>query len=438
MTQAVNQDLAGDQRSQRRRVSGYLSYVAGCVLAIAAVLSGFALFQADAGLVAGFVVGVVLLLLAILLLALAEGFLVPAVHEVCARDPRPPVVYLRPFGEDRALTYDVITTGETTTAVTAKAEDFLLALNAIGPLVSIAEPNRAARIGLHPHGVSRDFIGEGDWQARVREMLDQAGMVVLAIGDSPGIEWEIAQVRERVGPESLLLYLPPRPAGALTRRGREKKEAAIYAQFAPLVEQHFGVTMPPFSAATYLIGFDADGKAVMAPDAQHRGWAFSEHGRVAGTIRAQLEAVVARVRPGVDLRHYRLPGRTGLWARLALTLTLVAATTAFGLTGSPGDGAALRLLLQLLPGLALLAGWVLLARYFGRRWVWTIPLLLGLLLGADAALLLSLEFGWPERGELVGSAGYQALRSVLHAGYVASVLVLGLSLIGRRADPPAK
>jgi hypothetical protein len=52
---------------------------------------------------------------------------------------------------------------------------------------------------MHPHGVYRDFIGGGDWQAQVQKWLDQAGMVVLVMGDSPGIEWEIELGLDRSG-----------------------------------------------------------------------------------------------------------------------------------------------------------------------------------------------------------------------------------------------
>jgi hypothetical protein len=125
---------------------------------------------------------VLILVIQILLALVAESFLVPSCRDVCERDPRAPVLFLRPFDEDKPLTYDVISAGETVMTNMAKAEDFLLALNAVGPLISVAAPDWSARLGLHPHGAFRDYVDPGQWQQRVEELLDQASTVVLAVG----------------------------------------------------------------------------------------------------------------------------------------------------------------------------------------------------------------------------------------------------------------
>ncbi|MCZ4304758.1 hypothetical protein O4G98_08425 [Zoogloeaceae bacterium G21618-S1] len=419
-------------RRSRRHAAGVVCYLIGCLLGVVSVAVAFAAFGQALHWLAGAIVATVLLLMAVASLVAAEHFFVPSVADVLARDTRAPVVYLRPFGEDQALTYDIVSTGETTTAITAKAEDFLLALNAIGPLVSIAEPNRWARVGMHPHGAYRDFIGEGDWQARVQTWLDQAGMVVLAMGDSPGIEWEIQQVRQRVAPQSLLLYLPPRPADAFTRKGRHKKEQAIYEHFSPLVEKHFGLTMPPFTESTYLIGFDADGAPVMAPDAPRKRWAFTEHSRVADAIRSQLGAVLAKVRPDAQLDTYRLAGRPGLWTRAIAATTLILASIGIGLLGGP-TGAVASLALQAFPGLMLTAGWVLLARYFGTRWVWIVPIALGISVALNIGVQVYVQIDPAAGFMLLRSPWYQLAGSLVNWIYAGAVLAIGVALAGRRA-----
>lgn len=438
MDEQQEEGLRAGAREGRRRWLGYLCYAAGWVSIVATEVAVFALFGEEIGPIGGVLGAVGLLLLSITLLVTAEGFLLPDARQVRAADPRPPVVYLRPFGEDVPLTYDVVSAGESSYPLTAKAEDFLLALNAVGPLVSIAQPDLTSRIGIHLHGAAREYVGEGDWQARIQALLDEAGMVVLAIGDSPGIEWEIQQVRERVGPQSLLLYLPPRPTGALTRKGRVKKEQAVYEQFAPLVERYFGVRMPPFREATYLIGFDDAGVAVMAPDAPCRGWNWTEHDRVKRAVQAQLEAVLARVRPAVELHRYRLPGRAALWVRQAFTLSFLLVTLglAFGMAGArPLSGAIGALVMQALPGMAVVAGWVMIARYFARLWVWAIPLALGLLTLANMVFMFAPVLGWYDARDLILNLPYQVFTGVLNMAHALAVLALGLSLLGRRADP---
>lgn len=447
MADAGNDSFDAAAREARRRTLGHACYLLG-LISIPVTGAGLLwLFGAMdgrldlVGLVSRSLLVVLLLLVTTALLVLAEGFLMPSARTVRARDRRPPVLYLRPFGEDRELTYDVVSTGESTVTVSAKAEDFLLALNALGPMVSIANPDRAARWGLHPLGVARDYVGDGDWQAHVTRWLDEAGTVVLAIGDSPGIEWEIAQVRARIGPQSLLLYLPPRPTAALTRKRREAKERALYEQFAPLVERHFGITMPPFRAATHLIGFDTAGRTMMAPDAPRPRWALTEHGRLSAVIRAQLEAVLAQTRPDADLGRFRIPGRAALRLRLgfaALVVLVVAALLVTALAGGGMPGASLAwpmgLLLQALPGTALTAGWVLLARHFRRPWVWSIPCLLAL--GVVAGILVrgALEFGWLGADPTVVRHWLVPLQYLVNAGHALAVLVLGIAVT---AAPPA-
>lgn len=266
-------------------------------------------------------------------------------------------------------------------------------------------------------------------------------MVVLAIGDSPGIEWEIEQVRERIGPESLLLYLPPRPTDAVTSGGRAKKEEAVYADFKPLVERYFEVEMPPFSAATYLIGFDANGQAILPVDASPGGWSFTEHDRARKAIRAQLDAILDKVHPGVRLNRHALVGRAAMWGRVAFAtaLTLIAVLLAFELGASGAVrgsmfGVWLNLALTALPGVAVIVGWGLLARYFRRPWVRSIPVLLTLLLFANLGLQgVQLLSGDPDlwRQWVVWHAGVTTL---LQIAYGAAVLGLGI-VVGYGRSP---
>jgi len=421
-------------------VLGVTSYLLSCLLAVSTVAFGMTAFHPGMNVLANAAICVGLLLGSLMMWSAAEMFFVPSVREALSRDGRPPVMYLRPFGEDKSLVYDVISSGETTTELSAKAEDFLLPLNAVGPLVSIAKPNWLARLGMHPHGAYRDFIGIGDWQARVRELIDQAGMVVLAIGDSPGIEWEIAQVRERIGPESLLLYLPPRPVDSLTRKGRSRKERAIYEQFKPLIEKYFELEMPPFSEATYIIGFESSGKPVLPDAAPHSRWSFSQYGRVKKAIHAQLDEVLKKVRPGVDLHHYKLLGRPGLWVRL---VSAVALALVFGLViGAHRLDGVLAIIWQFIPDLLLIAGWVLLAHRFARRWVWSIPLLLALGLVMHAAhLFWFLGYAAQATDRLKFWTNlYSVVSQLVYLVYAAAVLALGLVLPSRRSaksdEPP--
>lgn len=432
-------------RRNKRRALGILSYLLGCLLACVTVLFGLVGFESNLHGLAYSLILAGLLSVAILLLIAAEWFFVPSARDALARDRRPPVGYLRAFGEDEPLVYDEISTGEGIIQDAAKAEDFLLSLNAVGPLVSIAEPNLRARLGMHPLGAHRDFVGPGDWRARVQELLDEAGMVVVAIGDSPGIEWEIDQARQRVGRQSLLLYLPPRPARAFTRVGRAKKEEKAYNAFKPLVERHFGVEMPSFSEATHIIGFDAEGKPVLPTNVSRSTWSFSERTRVRKAIRAQLAAVLDKVRPGVDLRGYELLGQPGRWVRTALAVAAAVAPVVVlfnDRTMSQNEVLAGALVIaRTLPDFMILIGWVLLAHYFQRLWVWSIPLVSGLLLLLKFSIQWLIAFGHGYGVDINDlrywmrlSSGFQTLMYLVLA---VAVLALGLVMFSRRSAAKA-
>jgi hypothetical protein len=417
-------------RRNQRRALGLVCYSLGWLPAPATALfakSGLAGSNLpDLAYVAIFV-GV--LAVTLFLFGAAERFFVPSVRNALARDTRPPVVYLRAFGEDKELVYDeTVTTEGIVVADTAKAEDFLLSLNAIGPLVSIAEPTSRARLGMHPLGAYRDFVDPGDWKARVRELLDQAGMVVLAIGDSPGIEWEIAQARERVGPESLLLYLPPRPARAFTRKGRAEKERAVYDAFKPLVERHFDLEMPPFSKAIHIIGFDAAGKPVLPMQTPRSTGFFGERHRVRKAIRAQLAEVLGKLRPEVDLRYYELLGQPGRWIRAALPLAVVVS-----LIMTDGSNT-LFTIGSTLWGVMTITGWVLLARFFQRPWVWSIPVLLGLSWSLNLAFPWLLSFGESYGLSIFDLARLRSVLSwIVNFAMAVAILMLGMAMRGKRS-----
>ena len=425
--------ISAGMREGRRRALGYVSYVVGVALVLGASSALLRLFEhRDFVLIIAALVG--LTLAAVFVLAAAEAFLAPSARAVMAKDPRPPVVYLRPFGEDREHTYDYVSSGETSAPLKAKAEDFLLPLNAIGPLVSIAEPKLSARCGMHPLGTARDFIGAGDWQARVRELLDDAGMVVLAIGDSAGIEWEIAEVRARVPPQSVLLYLPPRPTKAWTSKGRKQNEREIYEAYATLVERYFGVQLPPFDSALHVIGFDSTGQPITPKLAAPHSWLTNERTRVGMLIRQQLDEVLAMVRPGVQLADYRVPGRfaRGLRTTLAmlpfaatLLLVLVAAAAGLGMSAHPAELIE-GLVIPAVPGIALVTGWVLLARHFRRRWVWIVPLLLAAGVAAGLLQQASILFGWLHDGSMMVQKVFAGVRFLLHSGSAFAIFALGV------------
>jgi hypothetical protein len=123
----------------------------------------------------------------------------PSALEILATDRRKPVVYLRPFSADADASSPVSLTSWFT-----EEEQLAKMMNDIGPLVAIGEPNEP----LPDIGASRVYAAEPRWRDAVIELVDRAAIVIMRAGISPGFQWEIGTVIQRVRPTQLVLLIP--------------------------------------------------------------------------------------------------------------------------------------------------------------------------------------------------------------------------------------
>jgi hypothetical protein len=129
------------------------------------------------------------------LLQRGSRHLAPSGARVMRDDPRAPVVYLRPFGAEFGLSVEERTLARIMEQV-------------VGPLVAVGNPQDA----LPPLGAARfyarDFAAGGrDWQLFVRDLLLRARLVLVVPGDGAGLGWEMAQCREVLSPQRLLVLV---------------------------------------------------------------------------------------------------------------------------------------------------------------------------------------------------------------------------------------
>jgi hypothetical protein len=112
----------------------------------------------------------------------------PQAAEVMAKDPRKPVLFLRPFKEDKA-TFRV---GSGQKVDDARAEPLILEpFKIFGPLVAIGSPEES----MPPWaGAARYYVAGDDWHSSVRSLLDQAQLVVIFAGVTEGLKWELGEV----------------------------------------------------------------------------------------------------------------------------------------------------------------------------------------------------------------------------------------------------
>ena len=119
-----------------------------------------------------------------------------------------------------------------------------LGFRKIGPFAAIGDPTE----GLPQLGAIRIYVGvDGDWQEMVSKMADKASYVILQIGKSDGLMWEVQHIIENVKPEQLILCLPNQKF-KITRLGgfkkREQERQKIYQIFRDKTQDYFPVPLP--------------------------------------------------------------------------------------------------------------------------------------------------------------------------------------------------
>ncbi len=133
-------------------------------------------------------------------------------------DPRAPVLYLRPFTTDASARF------------AGWEEQLVGALKDIGPVVAVGQPSDSRP----PLGAVRWYVPDARWQEAIDEMLKAAALVVVRVGGTQGIQWELERAVQRVPPERLLLLVPGDPKG--------------YARFAAQATAILPSGVPPFDS----------------------------------------------------------------------------------------------------------------------------------------------------------------------------------------------
>jgi hypothetical protein len=131
---------------------------------------------------------------------------------VMERDPRPPVLLLRSFGDD-----DVEAKGRVPMPWSATQTLAFVAARCfqpVGPVIAVAPPNEK----LPPLGPYRVFVQKDDWRVEVDRLIDTASIVVLFLGYSEGLLWELRRLLGDPHPRHLILVVPPADPASLEKR----------------------------------------------------------------------------------------------------------------------------------------------------------------------------------------------------------------------------
>jgi len=157
--------------------------------------------------------------------------------EAVANDPRPPVVYLRPFrADDRKIasaaqgTREGGVATERSTAYASRENTIRKALSGLGPFVAVGRPGEWL---THAGGATRLYLSDDNWKQVVESLVLTAAAVVLQPESTEGTLWEVELVAHTVDLRRVLLIVPNprlRPFG--------------FAHVYELIAQRFRVQLP--------------------------------------------------------------------------------------------------------------------------------------------------------------------------------------------------
>ncbi len=121
---------------------------------------------------------------------------------VLEKDPRPPVLYLRAFDDD-ALD-DPTLVGPLEWRQQRYEERLAKSLSRLGPVICIGTPGEKASEA----GAARIYVDDPDWQRAIRHFMHQSAAIVILVGSSAGLHWEIETALAEIPRSRLLFFFP--------------------------------------------------------------------------------------------------------------------------------------------------------------------------------------------------------------------------------------
>ena len=186
------------------------------------------------------------------LFTLGRRMRISGAEHLLAEDVRPPIVYLRPFGTDRA---EIARRLSSWVRISPREgfektyeERLTRTLRKIGPLVAVGDPTE--RLPLL--GAARTYAPDESWQETVDKLTGRAGVVILHAGDGNGLAWEVDHVVEGDTPERVILSLP------LDAERKEPSRQERYDTFRRRLGDAFPRPLPEAIGHCQFLYFDAD------------------------------------------------------------------------------------------------------------------------------------------------------------------------------------
>jgi len=241
---------------------------------------------------------------------LARRLRVVAAGRYQGRPPRPVLLYLRAFDDDpRMLAAGDFGLRSANEIFSFRArvpfeEVVARELNRHGLVVAIAEPGTPML--FLPLGASRKRLSQREWQEAVRARMRGAALIIIAVGTTEGLLWEVATATRQGLLDRVLLIVPPNDDDEVRARWRTSAQA-ITAAGGPTLD------LPVDPAATLVVRVGPDGlrEAVVADRRDEHTYATAIARTVAGyrgLIPRDPWAAMSSTLPGSSAPHH--PGTT--------------------------------------------------------------------------------------------------------------------------------
>jgi hypothetical protein len=149
-------------------------------------------------------------------------------------DRRPPVLLLRSFDDDMMVIRRGAR-GSNATDLHRKGMTFERViedhLSPFGPFIAIGRPNET----LSPLGAARDYVPDDVWQHEVQQRMQDASIIVVTIGISHGLGWELSRIRALGQLHKLILLFPPADDLATRWQTLMTRDAMLGSVLPPVV-----------------------------------------------------------------------------------------------------------------------------------------------------------------------------------------------------------
>jgi hypothetical protein len=136
---------------------------------------------------------------------LGKKFQAAASRRAAATDARPPVLYLRSFTADETTSKGMKSPHPFVEELSCTEEEQMTkAIGDIGPVIAVGRPGEH----LPTLGASRVYVDDRSWKSTVAQYMKKAQLVIIRIGATHGLMWEVHEAIHRVKPRRLVFLVP--------------------------------------------------------------------------------------------------------------------------------------------------------------------------------------------------------------------------------------